>query len=61
MLSLLISLKINLIVQVIISQNMIAMIVAQANNKLYHNGHPIDVFLPLAIKIFECLHQHAYN
>jgi hypothetical protein len=43
------STQINLVIQVIISQGIIATIAIEAKNELCHNRHPIDVFLPLAI------------
>jgi hypothetical protein len=33
--------------------------VAQAKERSYHNGHPIDRFFPLTIEIFECLHKQV--
>ncbi len=33
--------------------------VAQAKERSYHNQHPTDQFLSLAIKVFGCLHKHA--
>jgi hypothetical protein len=32
---------------------------APAKERSYRNWHPINEFLPLAIKIFGCLHKHA--
>jgi len=31
----------------------------QAKEKSYHNQHPINQFLPLAIEVFDYLHKHA--
>jgi hypothetical protein len=33
--------------------------VTQAKEKNYHNRHPINQFLPLAIEVFGYLHKHA--
>jgi hypothetical protein len=33
--------------------------VAQAKERSYHNRHPTDQFLSLAIEVFGCLHKHA--
>jgi hypothetical protein len=34
----------------------------QANEGLYHDQHPSSyVFLPFAIKVFDCLHQQQVN
>ncbi len=35
--------------------------VAQVKEGLYHNQHPTNTFLPLAIKVFGCLHQQVDN
>jgi hypothetical protein len=34
--------------------------VVQAKKKSYHDQHPIDQFLCVAIEVFGCLHKHAY-
>jgi len=39
------------------TQGFIASNVAQAKERSYHNQHPTDQFLPLAIEIFGCLHK----
>ncbi len=49
----------NLVFYVVSSHEVIAMVVAQANEKLYHDWHFINAFLLLAIKIFDCLHQQV--
>ncbi len=36
------------------SHGVVAIIVAQAKERLYHNWFQIDMFLPLAIKVFGC-------
>jgi len=33
--------------------------VAQAKERGYHNQHPTNQFLPLAIEVFGCLHKHV--
>jgi len=33
----------------------------QAKKRLYHNRHPTNTFLPLAIEVFEWLHRQANN
>jgi hypothetical protein len=35
--------------------------VAHAKEKIYHNQHLPNAFLPLAIKVFVCLHQQVDN
>jgi len=40
-------------------QRFIAFDETQAKKKNYHNQHPTDQFLPLAIELFGCLHKHA--
>jgi hypothetical protein len=37
------------------------MVAAQVKEGLYHNWHLEDVFLPLVIEIFGCIHQQANN
>lgn len=37
------------------------MVVAQVKEGLYHDWHSKDVFLPLVIEIFGCVHQQANN
>jgi hypothetical protein len=41
------------------TQGFVTSDVTQAKEKNYHNRHPIDQFLPLAIEVFGCLHKHA--
>jgi hypothetical protein len=38
---------------------MAATLPTQVKEGLYHDHYPMDVFLPLAIKVFGCLHQHV--
>jgi hypothetical protein len=47
--------KANLVLQAIVVQ-MVATIAAYAKNKLYHNQHFRDVFLPFAMEVFGFLH-----
>jgi hypothetical protein len=41
------------------TQRFVALNIAQAKERSYHNQHPIDQFLPLAIEVFDCLHKHV--
>ncbi len=49
----------NLLFKFCVIQGFVASNVTQANEKNYRNRHPIDQFLPLATKVFSCLHRHA--
>jgi len=51
----------NLVFQVVPSRKVIMMTITQAKEGLYHDWHSTNTFLPLAIKIFECIHQQANN
>jgi hypothetical protein len=33
--------------------------VAHAKEGLYHDQYPMDAFFPLAMEVFECLHQQV--
>ncbi len=50
----------NLLFQSCAIQGFVASGVIQVEEKGYHDQHPIDQFLPLTIKIFECLHKQVY-
>jgi hypothetical protein len=41
------------------TQGFVASNVAQAKERNYHNRHPSDQFLSLAIEVFGCLHKHV--
>jgi hypothetical protein len=41
------------------TQGFAASNVVQAKERSYHNRHPTNQFLPLAIELFGCLHKHA--
>jgi hypothetical protein len=41
------------------TQGFVALDAAQAKEWSYHNQHPTDQFLPLAIVVFRCLHKHV--
>jgi hypothetical protein len=41
------------------TQGFVALDAAQAKEWSYHNQHPTDQFLPLAIVVFHCLHKHV--
>ncbi len=49
----------NLVSYVASSCKVITMVVAQANEKLYHDWHLTNAFFFLAIKIFYCLNQQV--
>jgi hypothetical protein len=42
------------------TQGILASNVIQAKERSYHDQHLIDLFVPLAIEIFGCLHKQAY-
>ncbi len=37
------------------------MMATQTKERLYRNQYLVDLFFPLAIEIFGCLHQHVDN
>ncbi len=39
----------------------VIMVAIQAKERFYHNWHLTNAFLPLAIEVFDCLHQQVYN
>jgi len=41
------------------TQGFVGFDVVQANERSYHNRHPTNQFLPLAIEVFGCLHKHG--
>jgi hypothetical protein len=47
----------NLVSCVISSYEVVTMMALQAKEECYHDWHPLDVFFPLVIEIFGCLHQ----
>ncbi len=49
----------NLVLYVVSSRKVITMVVAQANERLYHDWHLTNASLFRAIKIFFCLHQQV--
>jgi len=49
----------DLVSQVVPSRRVIMMMITQAKEGLYHDWHSTNTFLPLAIEIFECIHQQA--
>ncbi len=50
-----------LVFRVVSSREMAMMVAIQAKKRLYHNQHPTNTFLPLAIEVFEWLYQQANN
>jgi hypothetical protein len=40
-----------------LAQGFVISNVAQAKKRNYHDWHPINEFLPLAIEVFGCLHK----
>jgi hypothetical protein len=51
----------DLVSQVVPFRKVIMMMTTQAKEGLYHDWHSTNMFLPLAIEIFECIHQQANN
>ncbi len=44
-----------------LSHGVVVTLVAQVKEGLYHDYYLTDVFLPIAIEVFGCLHQHVDN
>jgi hypothetical protein len=40
-------------------EGFVAFDATQAKERVYHNQHPTNPFLPLAIEVFGCLHKHV--
>jgi hypothetical protein len=55
------STSVDLVFQIASSCEVAANMIAYTQQGLYHDRHPINEFLPLAIKVFGCLHQQAYD
>jgi hypothetical protein len=53
------STRVDLILQVVFSHGVIVIIATQAKDNFYRNWFLVDMFFPLAVKVFGCLHQHA--
>jgi hypothetical protein len=53
--------QVNLVSQTASFHRVVATMATQAKEGLYHNQHPTYTFLPLAIKVFRCTHQQAYD
>jgi len=51
--------QIYLILEVVSFCGVITIVRTQANEGLYHNQHPMYVFLPFAREVFDCLHQQV--
>jgi hypothetical protein len=49
----------NLVSQATLSRGVSTTLTTLMKERFYHNHYPMDVFLPLAIKDFGCLHQHV--
>jgi hypothetical protein len=49
----------NLVPQYCVTQGFIAFNATQAKKWNYHDRHPVDQFLPLAIQVFGCLHKQV--
>jgi len=50
---------VDLVLRAILFYGVDATIEAQTKEGFYRNWFPIDMFIPLAIEVFGCLHQHA--
>jgi len=53
--------RVDLVFQTASFHGMVTKMVTQAKEGFYHNYHPINMFFPLAIEIFGCIHQQAYD
>jgi hypothetical protein len=51
----------NLVSWVVLSHGVVATVVAQMKEGLYHNRYLVNMFLPLAIEVFGCFHQQSNN
>jgi hypothetical protein len=52
---------VDLVSQTTSLDEVIAKMVTQAKEGFYYNQHAINTFFPLAIEVFECIHQQAYD
>jgi hypothetical protein len=50
---------VDLVPQSCTTQGFVAFDVFQGKEMTYHNWHPINQFLPLAVELFGCLHKQA--
>ncbi len=50
---------IDLVPRTTISEGVVGTIVTQTEDKLYHDRHPKDMFLPFVVEIFDYLHQQT--
>jgi hypothetical protein len=48
--------RIDLVLRVVFFHGVVAIVAALAKDDLYCNRFLVDMFFPLAIKVFECLH-----
>ncbi len=48
--------QVDLMSRVALSCGVATIVVTQAKNGLYYNQFPSNMFLPLAIRVFRCLH-----
>jgi hypothetical protein len=53
--------RVDLVSQTTSLDKVVAKMVTQAKEGFYHDHHPINTFFPLAIEVFECIHQQAYD
>ncbi len=51
--------QVDLVLQATLSYGVDATIEAQTKEGPYHDWFPIDMFIPIAIEVFGCLHQQA--
>jgi hypothetical protein len=51
--------RVGLVLQATLSYGVDVTIETQMNEGIYHDWFPIDMFLPLVIKVFGCLHQQV--
>jgi len=48
--------RLNLVSQVVSSHGVAMMVTTQVKERFYHNRHSTNMFFPIAIKVFGCLH-----
>ncbi len=53
--------RVDLISHVVLSDGVVMFLAVEMKERFYCDYYLADVFFPLAMEIFECLHQHANN
>jgi hypothetical protein len=51
--------RVDLVSQVVLFHGIVTTVMVYAKDGLYHDQFPIDMFFPLVVKVFGCVHQHA--